>query len=63
MVDEEGFITDEEIELCAILTYDVNHDVNDDGTTLSSLFDCDYCGEQVTDNCITYYWFKNKEEK
>jgi len=62
-INEEGYMTDEELELCAILVYDTNHDVIDNGILLSSLFDCDYSGEQITDNNIIYYWFKNKEEK
>ena len=62
-INEEGYMADEELELCAILVYDTNHDVIDNGILLSSLFDCDYSGEQITDNNIIYYWFKNKEEK
>lgn len=63
LIDEEGYMADEELELCAVLVYDINHDVNDDGMLLSELFDCNYCGEQITDNDIKYYWFKNKEVK
>lgn len=45
----------------AQLSYDINHDLLiKDGASLSALFDCDCCGEEVTDKGITYWWFKKK---
>lgn len=55
--DEE----DEEVELCAELTYDVFHDIEASDDVLVDLFDSDYCGEQVLDDCIKYLWFKRKK--
>lgn len=57
LLPEDGL---EEVELCAELTYDVDHDVVASDEDLMGLFDCDYCGEQVLDDCIKYFWFKRK---
>lgn len=48
-----------ELEEVARLSYDVKHDFQiKDAETLHSMFDCDVCGEQVTNNYINYLWFK-----
>lgn len=48
-----------ELELIAELEYSEEHDLRiKDAETLHSLFDCDVCGEQVTDDYIRYLWFK-----
>lgn len=52
---------EEEVELCAELTYDINHDVIAPDEVLIDLFESDFCGEQVSDDCIKYLWFKRKE--
>lgn len=41
----------------ATLHYSVVYDIKND-EYLHSLFDNDVCGEQVTDNEIIYWWFK-----
>lgn len=41
----------------AVLHYSVNNDVHFD-IPPDCLFDCDFCGEQVTDDEIIYWWFK-----
>ena len=55
-----------EVELVASLIYDVNHDLqipaDKAGEILHTLFDCDVCGEHVTDDDIQYLWFKSVEE-
>ena len=50
-----------EVEVVASLLYDVNHDVaaNKD---LDGLFECDVCGEHVTDDFIEYLWFNFKDD-
>lgn len=51
-----------ELELAAVLKYDVIHDLRvRDGTILSTLFQCAVCGERVLDDCIEYLWFVRKE--
>ena len=51
-----------ELELCAVLRYDICHDLlldpDDAGVTMSCLFECDCCGERITDDFIEYLWFK-----
>lgn len=48
-----------EIKPIARLVYDANHDiVNKDGDILSSLFNCDICGESVKEDRIEYIWFE-----
>ena len=41
----------------ATLHYSMNHDIKSH-EDLHSLFDNDMCGEQITDNEIIYWWFK-----
>ena len=55
--DEE----DEEVVLCAELTYDILNDIQCSDRTLINLFDSDFCGEQVLDDCIKYLWFKRRK--
>lgn len=52
-------------EVCcaAILIYSVNNEPNDNSDQLIGLFDCDVCGEMVTDDEIAYMWFKKINEK
>ena len=54
-----------ELELCATLQHDVCHELLIDpaetGEVMSALFDCDCCGEYVTDDYIEYLWFKRVE--
>ena len=54
-----------EVELCATLRYDVDHDLtlepDDTGNVMSALFECDCCGERVEDDYIEYLWFKRVE--
>ena len=45
----------------ATLHYGGMHDIEDD-EPLHTLFDNDMCGEQITDNEIIYWWFKEVEE-
>lgn len=55
-----------EVELVAKLTYNVKNDINiKDGSTLSSLFNCDMCGESEPsdDGDIYYGWFKKIDTK
>lgn len=51
-----------ELRLVAKLTYDVNNDLlvepSKGGETMSKLFNCDCCGEHITDDFIEYMWFK-----
>lgn len=48
-----------EVEIIAELKFSILHDLQvKDGEELHSLFDCDCCGEQVTDDYISYLWFK-----
>jgi hypothetical protein len=46
----------------ATLHYSIVHDITND-EHLHEIFDNDMCGEQVTDNEIIYWWFKNIEEE
>ena len=46
----------------ARLHYSMMHDIKTD-KYLYELFDNDMCGEQVTDNEIIYWWFKEVEEE
>lgn len=49
-----------EVEPIAELAYTVTADLRDDAEP-SELFDCDCCGEYVTDDGISYVWFKKVE--
>lgn len=46
-----------EVKPIALLSYDVNNDISSTDN-LHILFDCDMCGEQITDDRIYYWWFK-----
>lgn len=48
-----------ELELVAKMEFNIFAEPVDDGL-LCGLFDNDYCGEQVTDDEIIYWWFKEK---
>ncbi len=50
-----------EVELAAVLVYDINHDIKlGQNETLELFFDCCVCGEQIFDDCIKYFWFQEK---
>lgn len=50
------------VELIAELIYDIENDIKiKTGDELHKLFDCDCCGECITDEDIRYMWFKEKE--
>jgi hypothetical protein len=58
-VDEDGNTSD--LYCIARLTYDINNLPNDpDDRLFHTLFDNFCCGEQVTDDEIIYWWFKEK---
>ena len=46
-----------EVEPIARLYYSVDNDI-ETSEPLNYLFDCAMCGEQVTDDEIIYWWFK-----
>lgn len=47
-----------EVEEVALLEYSCVDDILFDGVILSTLFECDVCGEQITDDRIYYGWYK-----
>ena len=47
------------LDLVAKMEFNIFTEPLDD-ELLSGLFDNDYCGEQVTDDEIIYYWFKER---
>lgn len=49
-----------QVEPIATLHYSIVNDIKSD-KHLDELFDCDMCGEQVTDDEIIYWWFKELE--
>lgn len=55
-----------EVELIATLSYSVINDLKikgaDAGIIMAQLFDCDVCGEHISDKQIEYLWFKEKRE-
>lgn len=56
-VDEDGT---KDVELVATLHYSIIDDCKAEEPQLCSLFDNFCCGEQVTDDEIIYWWFKEK---
>lgn len=53
----------QEVELCAKLVYDINHDFQHSDHIMMTLFENNICGEEICDDHIEYLWFKFKEEK
>lgn len=51
-----------EVSLIATLHYNPENDIKVGGETLSTLFDCDVCGERVAFDDIRYCWFKKIEQ-
>ena len=51
-----------EVEPIATLHYTILNDIKND-KYLDRLFDHDMCGEQVTDDEIIYWWFKEIKEE
>ncbi|MEG2086126.1 MAG: hypothetical protein RR054_04450 [Clostridia bacterium] len=49
-----------EVEVIAELKYSIENDLNNEatGASLAAMFECDCCGEYVTEDCIKYLWFK-----
>ncbi len=47
-----------EVEPIAQLYYSIINDIKATEIFLSCLFDCDMCGEQVCDDELVYWWFK-----
>lgn len=48
-------------ELAYTITDDLKIDHKEAGALMSQLFDCICCGEYVTDDGISYVWFKKVE--
>ncbi len=56
--NNRGCIVFSEVHPVACLEYSITGDAIPDGEALSQLFENDVCGEQVTDENIRYWWFK-----
>lgn len=50
-----------DVELRAELKYDFANDCYASSDFLHTMFDNDYCGEYINDDCIEYLWFKEIE--